>query len=528
MMLKRSPEDRVVIVGAGIGGLAAALRLSAAGRDVLVVEKNDHPGGKLRTVPSAAGPVDTGPTVLTMLSVFEDLFRTAGEDIHDHLTLEPDAVLARHWWPDGSSLDLHTDPEASADAVRAFAGPTAEAEFRAFNRSARRLYEAFERPVMQAARPNVLSILAASLCRPDLSGPLTPGRTLWAQLSKQFTDPRLRQLFGRYATYVGGSPWHSPAILSLIWHAEASGVWSIQGGMSTLARAVEATAIRNGASFQYGTAVDEIHCRKNGGFQVCLANGPDQTVDTVLFNGDPAALATGMLGPEMQSAVTLKGTHPRSLSAWVWAFAAKPSGRDLSHHNVFFNTHYRREFQAIAQGNMPEDMALYVCAQDRGGDTTPTGAERFEIIMNGAPVEAGRTPDAGEYDACLIRTFAALSQHGLQFDTLPDRTALSTPHDFAERFPGSAGSLYGLSPHGTMASFNRPTVRSRIPGLYLAGGGVHPGAGLPMAATSGKLAAEAILKDRASTSTSRRTATRGGMSTGYRIAEPTVSRSSGS
>ena len=528
-MLKRPLENRILIIGAGIGGLAAALRLAAAGREVLVVERAGRSGGKLRTVPSVAGPVDTGPTVLTLLPVFESLFREAGESLQDHLDLEPDTVLARHWWPDGSTLDLYTDAEASAVAIRDLAGPVGEAEFRRFNRTARRLFEAFETPVMQASRPAMLRIMMASVARPDLAGPLLPGRSLWSQLSKSFTDPRLRQLFGRYATYVGGSPWQSPAILSLIWHAEASGVWSIKGGMSALADTIEAAARRKGAGFQFDTAVERIDRQQDGSFRVHLDNGPDLQVETVLFNGDPAALGTGLLGPDMQAAVTRKGTQPRSLSAWVWAFAARPAGCDLSHHNVFFNTHYRREFQAISQGNMPEDMALYVCAQDRGGtNPSPNGPERFEIIMNGAPVEAGRTPDAGEYDTCLIRTFAALSQHGLAFDTLPERTALSTPHDFAERFPGSDGSLYGLSPHGTQASFNRPTVRSKIPGLYLAGGGVHPGAGLPMAATSGKLAAEAILKDRASTSTSRRTATRGGMSTDYRIAEPTVSRSSGS
>ncbi|MEL7153754.1 MAG: FAD-dependent oxidoreductase [Pseudomonadota bacterium] len=129
---------------------------------------------------------------------------------------------------------------------------------------------------------------------------------------------------------------------------------------------------------------------------------------------------------------------------------------------------------------------------------------------------------------CLTQTFQALSAHGLDFAPLPERFSLTTPHDFAERFPASAGSLYGRSPHGMMASFQRPTVRSRIPGLYLAGGGVHPGAGLPMAATSGRLAAEAILTDLASTSKFPRTAMRGGMSTGYRTAAPTASRSLGS
>ncbi len=333
-------------------------------------------------------------------------------------------------------------------------------------------------------------------------------------------------MFARYATYVGGSPFESPALLALIWQAEAAGVWTIQGGMSALARAFEQVAKSRGAQFHYGHGVDQIRHQDDGSFKVALHSGETHHVRQIVFNGDPAALAQGLVGPDMRAAVQPSGITPRSLSAWVWSFAAVPQGRDLAHHNVFFNEDYRTEFDTIRQGRLPEDAALYVCAQDRGHVVPPTGQERFEIILNAAPVADGRAREPEEYTRCLTRTFQALSERGLGFTPLPERPSLMTPHDFAARFPGSAGSLYGRSPHGMMASFRRPTVRSRIPGLYLAGGGVHPGAGLPMAATSGRLAAEAILTDLASTSTSRRTAMPGGMSTGYPTAAATASRSS--
>ncbi len=160
-MLKHAPDSKILVIGAGIGGLAAALRLSAAGHDVLVVERADGPGGKLRTVPSVAGPVDAGPTVLTMLPVFEALFSDANEALSDHITLTKQSLLARHWWPDGSSLDLFADAEASAIAIRDFAGPRAEREFRAFQRKTRRLFDAFEAPVMQSAKPGLPGILRA-------------------------------------------------------------------------------------------------------------------------------------------------------------------------------------------------------------------------------------------------------------------------------------------------------------------------------------------------------------------------------
>ena len=525
-MLQRPARQRVCVIGAGIGGLAASLRLAHAGVAVDVLEMADGPGGKLRTFPSAAGPVDAGPTVFTLRPLFEDLFEAVGESLEDHLDLTTEPILARHWWPDGSTLDLFADPEASAAAVRDFSGPKSEAEFRAFSARARRMFAAFDGPVMQSPAPRLGSVMGRVLTSPRLMRDMTPPRTLWKSLARQFTDPRLAQLFGRYATYVGGSPFASPDILALIWHAEASGVWRIRGGMVELARAMERLARARGAEFTYGVEVTRIvpgsPCR------ILLSDGSERVADKVVFNGDPAALATGLLGPEVTRAVRRKGTEPRALSAYVWAFAAEPGGVALTHHNVFFNSHYRREFAAIADGAMPADATLYVCAQDRGTGENPTGLERFEIILNGPAVRPGERPRTleEEYETCMTATFETLARRGLSFSPIPGPEALTTPHLFARRFPGSAGSLYGRSPHGMMATFARPTVRSRIPGLYLAGGGVHPGAGLPMAMSSGRHAAEAILKDLASHSKSRRTAMRGGMWTGSRTAAPTVSRSS--
>lgn len=518
-------DDTILVIGAGIGGLSAALRLAGAGRPVHVVEAADHPGGKLRSVASPAGPVDAGPTVMTLRPVFEALFAQSGLEMADYVQTVPEPLLARHWWPDGSSLDLFADADASAAALRAFGGAQAESDFRAFHRRTHRMFKAFERPVMQSAKPGMGGILKACLGAPGMVPWLMPGRTLGGALAGSFRDTRLRQLFGRYATYVGGSPFQSPALLSLIWQAESAGVWRVQGGMAALATGMAKAAADLGVVFSYGTPVRRIR-PADGGFDILFRDGPARRARTVVFNGDPAALHLGLLGPDIRSAVKPKGVTPRSLSAYVWSFAAAPSGVDLSHHNVFFNGDYGREFSAIAAGQMPGDAALYVCAQDRGSGLTPDGQERFEIIMNAAPVADGRSSSSEEYRACLTRTFETLSHRGLDFDSAPQRINLTTPQDFANRFPGSAGSLYGRSPHGIRASFDRPVIRSRIRGLYLAGGGVHPGPGLPMAATSGRLAAEAILTDLASTSRSRRTAMRGGMSTAFPTAAATVFPSS--
>ncbi|MEM8958178.1 MAG: 1-hydroxycarotenoid 3,4-desaturase CrtD [Pseudomonadota bacterium] len=520
-MLSGTPgrEDHVIVVGAGIAGLACALRLAAAGARVTVLEAHGAVGGKMRTLPSPAGPVDAGPTVMTMKAVFEDLFAAAGIRLADHVTLVPERVLARHWWPDGSQLDLHADPAASAAAVRDFAGPKAEAQFRRFSAHARRLFDAFDAPMMQAPSPALPNLARAALAHPASLPALLPGRTLAGALKAAFDDPRLRQLFGRYATYVGGSPLESPALLSLIWQAEAAGVWRVEGGMHRLASALAGLIRERGGQIRLNAPVAEIALRDGAVRGVTLCDGTMIAAERMVYAGDPRALAQGRLGSAFTGLLPQKAVEPRSLSAHVLAFAARPCGpraTELVHHNLVFGRDPVSEFHDLAAGRPPADPTLYICAQDRGGDTAtaPGRMERFEIIMNGPPTDRSATDPKKEGDACLRRILAVLKTAGLTFDPAPSRETLTTPAGFDRLFPGSAGALYGRSPHGMMAALARPRARTAVRGLYLAGGGCHPGAGIPMAALSGRHAAEAIATDRISTSPSRPTAMRGGMSTG--------------
>lgn len=212
---------RIAVIGAGIGGPSAAIRLAHSGLSVTLIEAQAGPGGKMRTVPSGAGPVDAGSAVLTMRRVFDDLFAAAGESMEDHLILLPQATLARHCWRDGSRLDLFVDPLRSAAPIAAFAGPKAEDDFIRYHRLTSLLYRAFDAPTLQAGRPRMSGIRWHMLRNPGMWSALLPQITMARPLAHSLADPRLRQLFGRYATYVGGVPDQSPAVLSLIWQAEA-------------------------------------------------------------------------------------------------------------------------------------------------------------------------------------------------------------------------------------------------------------------------------------------------------------------
>jgi len=503
-----------------MGGMATALRLLANGFRVTVFEAASAAGGKMRTIPSIAGPVDAGPTVLTMRWIFDDLFAAMGERLDDHVTLTADTTIARHFWSDGTTLDLMADPDRSRANVETAFGSTAAREFVAFSDRAQRLFRAFDAPMMQAAKPSSLTLAGAVMKDPRVLKAMAPHRSLAGLLRRSFSDPKLRQLFGRYATYVGGSPHASPALLSLIWDAERSGVWSVKGGMHALAKAMHDLIIARGGHVHLNTPVTDIKDRK-----ITTETG-NYTADGIVFNGDPRALKTGQLGDAAREAVTTSAVSPRSLSADVMTFAATPQGCELSHHNVFFGDDPRDEFDPIAQGRIPTDPTLYVCAQDRGGGATPTGPERFEIIMNAAPCAEGDIATHERTRTCQTHILTQLGRMGLTF--LPTRSAISLtqPTDFNVLFPASLGSLYGRSPHGMTAGLKRPTARTKIKGLYLAGGGAHPGAGVPMATLSGLHAAEAIMQDLTSTSPSRPMATRGGTSTGLAHAAPVPSASS--
>ncbi|OZA18988.1 MAG: methoxyneurosporene dehydrogenase [Rhodobacterales bacterium 17-64-5] len=511
-----------------MGGLAAAIRLAAIGRKVTLLEAAAAPGGKMRTLHSPAGPVDAGPTVLTQRQVFDDLFALAGERLEDHLTLLPQAVLARHWWPDGSRLDLTGDMDTDAAAIAALAGPAEAQAFRRFDRLARGLHEAFEGPVMQSPTPRLGAIALAAARRPRLWPALLPGLSLHGLLRRQFRDPRLVQLFARYATYVGGRPTHAPGVLALIWRAEAAGVWAVKGGMHQLALALAGLARRLGAEVRLATPARRIVQTGGRITGVDLADGTTLPCTACVFAGDPAALLAGLLGEGVTAAVPASSTTPRSLSAWVWSFAATVSGpmaRELIHHNVVFSADPGAEFGPIGRGDMPVAPTLYICAEDRAAGPVPDGPERFEIIIS-APSGRPETPE--DFARCHARTFQHLRQLGLTFTPEPGPEGLTTPAMLGRLFPGSAGAIYGRSPEGTFAAFARPPARTRVTGLYLAGGGAHPGAGVPMAALSGRHAAAAVLAadlpGLTSASMSAPTAMPGGTLTGSRTTERAPSR----
>jgi 1-hydroxycarotenoid 3,4-desaturase len=523
-------QQHVIVIGAGVGGLVSALLLAHQGVQVTVLERAATPGGKMRRIAVDGAEVDSGPTVFTMRPVFQDIFNRVGETLESHLTLTPLQVLARHAWQPGETLDLFADAKRSADAIGRFAGATEARRFECFCTDTRQLISTLASIYIGPQKPTVLGMIhslgPAGLLQLSALGPYaTPFATLASSLKRRFSDPRLIQLFARYATYCGSSPYQSPATLMMIAQVEMDGVWQVEGGMSRVAQVMAKLAERKGATLRYEAQVAEILQRNDQACGVRLQSGEVLQADAVVFNGDSSALPQGLLGEAAQKAVPPVPQTARSLSALTWSIKAKTSSFELMPHNVFFDRDYESEFRDIFKHQrLPRNATVYVCAQDRNDGAqlnAPQSEERLLCLVNAPAVgdgtQASTSLSSMEIEQCEQRSFTLMERLGLSISRTASNTVLTTPQQFHALFPGTGGALYGQANHGPLngwlSLFKRPGSASALPGLFLAGGSVHPGPGVPMAAMSGQLAAERVMAHLASTKQLHPVATSGGTST---------------
>ncbi|MEO1482180.1 MAG: 1-hydroxycarotenoid 3,4-desaturase CrtD [Myxococcota bacterium] len=519
----RPNRSRAAVVGAGIGGLVSAVELARRGLEVHIFERSSDVGGKMRRVRVGDAEIDAGPTVFTMRWILEQVFADAGRALDDRLEFDEVSCIARHTWAGDGVFDLYTDRERSAESIRAFFGPREAKGYRRFCDYTETIFKEVKEPFLLAQRPGMMDLMAAQGLRAlKAATRIDPFRTMMTALGDYFKDPRLLQLFGRYATYSGSSPFHAPATLSLIAHVEREGVWVVRGGMHRLAQELANLAAELGAQFHFERPVSRIMSDGRKATGVELADGERFETQTVVANLEARALMDGLLGDAVSGRRAVEDKTGPSQSAVTWNLLAETDGFPLAHHAVFFSGDYPQEFRDIEAGQLPAEPTVYICAQDRDdlGLRPVNGRERMLILVN-APAW-GERDATEELDQCQERTFRFLEKCGLRIAKSPELTVRTSPSDFARAFPGSQGSLYGGASHGWKAFFNRPAARTKVPGLYLTGASAHPGAGVPMVALSGRLAAQAAAEDLDLTSTSRPTATPGGMSMRSRSAAGTA------
>ncbi len=486
----------VVVIGAGIGGLSAAIHLAVAGRRVLVLEQRDSVGGKMGERVDAGFRWDTGPSVITMPHVFTELFAAAGRRLEDYLTLLPVDPLTRYFWRDGTQLDASADLARMSAQIAALEPRDVEG-YRAYLAYAARIHRVTGPRFIYNDPPTF-----GQLARTPLSDALAvdPLRTMDGAVRRFVRSPYLRQMLDRFGTYVGASPYLAPATLNVIADVELSGgVFYPLGGVYAVARAYKRLVCELGVEIRTGCPVEEIDLRDGAACAVRLVDGARIEASAVVANVDVATVYERLLPDQpalARRADKLRRMEP-SCSGFVLMLGVEGEHPQLAHHNILFSDDYRREFDDIfRRGVPPDDPTIYVAITSKtDADHAPDGCENWFVLVNAPPLGEGFdwSTDADTYRDLVL---AKLESFGLD---VRNRTRVEhrlTPVDL-ERLTGARrGALYGASSNDRWSAFRRPHNRAPdVRGLYFCGGTTHPGGGVPMVTLSGRATARMVMAD---------------------------------
>lgn len=490
-------KSRTIIIGGGLGGLSAAIRLAAQGRGVRLLEKNQTLGGKVNIHRAHGYSFDTGASLLTMRHVLEDLFASANRRMEDYLQLEALEPICRYRWPDGTLFDASSELAKTEREISAIA-PEDVAGFRRFLADAKQKYEVAERTFLAHSLNDLPKLLRPRYAR-DLAL-ISSWRTLDAHVNRYFRSPRLRQLFNRFATYNGSSPYRTPATFALIPYVEFGlGAWYVRGGMYELPAALARLAVELGVEISTDAEVEQIVIQAGRVSGVRLKNGELLSCEQVIANSDALETYRSLIGSEARKSYSdqkISKIEP-SCSGFVLLLGTNRRYGQLAHHNIFFSGDYPAEFRALfAEMRPAADPTIYICATSRTDPTqAPTGHENLFVLVN-APATDERTnweTEAKPYRDLIV---SKLESYGLEnLHQAIDYEAILTPRDFQLRYGAYRGAIYGLSSNSRMSAFLRPPNQARdIKGLYFAGGSTHPGGGIPLVLLSGKMAAELLMR----------------------------------
>jgi phytoene desaturase len=494
----------VVVIGGGVGSMATAIRLAARGHRVQLFERRHELGGKLTERRRDGFAFGLGPSLLTLPDLFGALAAEAGRKLDEMVTLTEVDPVCRYHFADGSVLDARSDPGAMAAEVERLSPGQGQAWQRYFEWG-KRCWAASELAFLSG--PLDLPGLArhqASLS--DLFAS-APGQTLAGLARRFFTDPRLIQYACRYATYSGSSPYQAPAAVGCIPYLEhARGAWYVDGGLARLRDALARLLADLGVVVHTGATVTRVLTAGGQPASAPAAGWPSREraggvlvagervpADVVICGADSARLYRDLcpsgamrrriarIGPSSSGFLVLAGLRGRT------------SG--LAHHNVLFSADYHAEFAEIFDRRRPPaDPTIYVgCPAAQDPATAPPGHESLTLLVNvpaGSPGNWGWS--AADYEELLL---GKLDAAGLAVRDRILFTETLTPADFERRYDGWLGSIYGTSHNGRLAPFRRPGNRGPLAGLYLVGGSVHPGGGLPLVVIGSRIVADLVTED---------------------------------
>ncbi|WP_148613087.1 phytoene desaturase family protein [Nocardioides rubriscoriae] len=487
--------SRVVVVGAGVGGLAATARLCALGHEVTLVEQAGEVGGKLGTLRRDGFVFDTGPSLLTLPDVLEELYAATGAPLSQALPLQRLETACHYRFADGTLLDLPGDPARIPDALDAALGTGRGEQWAGLMARAGRIWDITREPFLESPL-TTRQMLRLSYRLGDVAT-VAPWRTLRGLAADHLHDPRLRALLDRYATYTGSDPRRAPAALVTVPYAEQTfGSWYVPGGLGRLATSLLERVRAQGAQVLLDTEVVEVLVHDGRAAGVRLADDSVLEADVVVANADAASVYGRLLPGRVarRSARRIRRTTP-SLSGLALLLAVDDPP-EVAHHQVLFAEDYDAEFDAVFGRHGPprpvERPTVYVSAPRDPAVVPEAGTGAWFVLVNAPrhdPRHGVDWDEPGLAEDQADRVLDLMAERGLDVRSRVRHRTLVSPADLERRTLTPGGSIYGTSSNGARAAFQRPANRSPLPGLYLVGGSSHPGGGLPLVVLSARIVA---------------------------------------
>ncbi len=479
------PTDRVVVVGAGLGGLSAALRLAGAGRSVTVLEREPVPGGRNGLLEIDGYSFDTGPTVLTMPDLIADAFDAVGERMEDWLDLEPLDPLYRAFYPDGSVLDTHPDPQAMAEEIRRVIGPEEAAGYVKFVDFVSELYRLEQRHFIDRNLDSPFDLLTPQLAKLVAMGGF---RRLAPKVAEYLKDPRTQRLFSFQALYAGMSPYDAFAIYAVIAYMDSvAGVFFPKGGMHAVPRAMAGAAEKHGVELRYDTTVTGVETAGGRAVAVTTADGERIPADVVVLNPDLPVARRDLLRRPLRRPLRY------SPSCALLLVGSSAEYSKIGHHNIHFGEPWAQTFRELVDDEvLPTDPSFLVSNHSMSDPSlAPEGKQSYYVLFMTPNLHGGQdwTRLAGPFRDEMVTTMEKAGYVG--FGDSIEVENLTTPLDWEAR-----GMEMG-APFASAHSFVQtgPFRPRNIWGenVVFTGSGTQPGVGMPMVLVSGRLAAERVL-----------------------------------
>jgi phytoene desaturase len=491
-----NPQKNAVIIGSGVAGLAAAIRLQLQGYQVQVFEKNDYPGGKLSDFRQAGYHFDAGPSLFTEPEHIEALFDAAGVDIGSYFNYESVEVSCHYFFSNGKQLKAYANPQKLAAEMEAQLGESKQAVLN-YLHNAKNLYEkvgglflkkSLHRPLEFSWKEVWAGIRAAK--------PAYLFSSMHQYNHNRFTTPEAVQMFNRYATYNGSNPYKAPAMLTLIPHLElGKGTFYPKGGMISITKSLHRLGLHLGVIFHFNKAVTYISTRHQKVTGVILQDGSEVNADVVVSNQDVYFTYKNLLQQPEKAKALLK--QERSSSALIFYWGIRRQFEQLGLHNIFFSADYQREFDYIFnKSTVAADPTVYINITSKmEAGLAPEGCENWFVMVN-VPANSGQDWDSLKQQVRAAVLQKLRRQLGADIEPLIATEATLDPITIESRTQSFMGSLYGTSSNSKFAAFLRhPNFSRQYRGLYFVGGSVHPGGGIPLCMRSAAIVSQLVQQD---------------------------------